>query len=450
MKIILLIFLSLFITNANAQLTAFVSHRQFFLKNNSELLHDICIKTYPNKSFTMQFDYFIADKKTDSFTVYCTSEKSKFFNNYWHYTLSHRLTIANYTCNISIIENSTNDKMETSEAIEMMQIDTLGLSPISLFIADSSSSFLPICFENFCDTYVNNIIAKTNIMHFEKTKEKIYLYLRIAKKNKPNFIFYSDTDSMDYDIAQQKNVMPYQFNIPLNSLISGNYIASISLFEKTKQISKTQISFQCVRPFISKAPKSVQIEEDFMQGSDNQFAQSFVAKYDDVNLKRNLLSLQAIVSPNQFNVIQQIAEGKDDTLARRYFYNFWVNKNNAYPEKEWKDYLVKLNECVKSYGGIATDQAFIYLRYGKADKVETILSEINTIPYEIWQYEAINSHQNVVFLFVQRNGVNNQMNLIHSTHPQEKKMMQWQQFLIKGEAQNNRVFEYLAPDGKSR
>jgi GWxTD domain-containing protein len=449
MKTILLFFFGMWLCNAQAQLTAYVSTRQHAEKNNRELLHDICIKTYPNRTFVMQFDYYQNQIKVDSFTVHTTSDEAKFYNQYWHHTIAYTLPYGAYTCNVSIEDVSTKENFSTTKNIELFDTDSVALSPISLFIKDSSVAFLPICFENFCDTYVHHFIAKTSIFHPEKINEKTYIYTRIAKKNKPNYIFYSHTDSIDARIIAKK-VWPYQTAIPLANLQSGNYIATISLYIGTRQVSRQQSNFQCVRPLAITATKAVQIDEDFTSNNSNFFAQSFVAKYDAAALKRNLLSLQAIVSPNQFKLIQQIAEGKDDSLSRRFFYNFWVNKNNANPEKEWKEYLTKLNECVKNYGGISTDQAFIFLKYGKPDKVETVLNEINTIPYEVWQYETIETLSNIVFLFIQRNGVNNQMNLLHSTHPAEKKMMQWQQFLIKGETQNNRVLEYLAPDGKSR
>jgi GWxTD domain-containing protein len=451
MKTILLFFLLGLMNSAQAQLQAYISYRQNFEKNNNELLHDLCVKTYPNRAFRMQFDYYIQNKKTDSFTVFSTSDEAKFYNNYWHYTIAHQLPIANYSCSISIVELASAQKWNTEETIEMITLDSLGLSPIYLQIKDTSVTFNPICFENFCDTFVNILIAKTILANTEKVNNDIVFYTRVSKKNKPNSIYYSKQDTIAKSIIQKNKTYLYSSFIPLQKLTSGNYIANIAAIQNNIIISKQQFNFQCIQP---KQPQNSILqsatEEPLAIKNITDFKNTFVAKYDINKMRRNLTSLQAIVPPNQYKVIEQLANSNDDTLMKQYFYNFWQMKNNENPEKYWKDYTMQLNDCVKNYGGINTDQSFAYLRYGKPDKVETVLNEPNTIPYEIWQYENIGALTNVVFLFIQKNGVNNQMNLLHSTHPLEKQFLAWQQFLIKGEPQNNRILEYLQVNGKSR
>jgi hypothetical protein len=76
--------------------------------------------------------------------------------------------------------------------------------------------------------------------------------------------------------------------------------------------------------------------------------------------------------------------------------------------------------------GWQTDRGRVYLLYAEPDDVQRFPSSDNGKPYEIWNYNQIES--GVVFVFIDRNGFGDYQ-LVHSTKRGELQDESWQKYL---------------------
>jgi GWxTD domain-containing protein len=446
----IILFCFIFLDKANAQLTAFAKSQVYTFNTSTVVLQHIAVQIPMDQSISIKFHYYKNNVCVDSFTSYCNTTANEYVGNYWHRTIQHQLAPGTYTCKIDVEQSNTQQSWYTQNDINVQAItdSTIILTPIVTFFDSTSNKNIPLI-GDFCDTTINYVQVQSKVMLGAAKDSMAYIYLRVTKRGKPNHILFSKVDTIQASITSKQTVYDYTSTIPLNGLKSGNYMVFVSVYRNTTLLKKVETFFQCIRPTIQMATNKASTVDEFTEQLID-FKNTFVGKMDTTALKRNITSLQAIVTASQFNIIQQLVAVNDDTTMRRYFYNFWQVKNNENPESAWREYATKLNYCIDKFGGTNNDRAITYLRYGKPDKTEDVPNEPNTIPYEIWQYEAIGTEDNVVFLFIQGRGIDNQKALLHSTLKAEKQFPNWRNFLIKGEDNNNRALEYLQLNGSSR
>jgi GWxTD domain-containing protein len=234
---------------------------------------------------------------------------------------------------------------------------------------------------------------------------------------------------------------------------SGNFEMIISVLDEDSQLLTTQKkSFQLLRN------KNQVIENEYEpilqnSGAVIDISKTFVAKYDMKQLQKNIAALAPIANGSEVKIAAEEGKGLDVELLKYFFYNFWLNRNEAQPEKAWIEYAEKLNEVAKKYAtsnmlGFRTDRGRIFLKYGPPDKQERILNEQEALPYEIWFYYHAVGKGNVKFLFVQPGMMVNEMFLLHSNQQDEVNNPYWAQQLFTGanEADNklkHKAYEYF-------
>ena len=437
-------------THLRAQTAVLASHAVSYASEIPCVSHYINIKCSPLQSINVQIIYFRNNEAIDSIHATFITQANEVYGNYWQKKIEHPLNYGNYTYQITAENLSNNQYYQAEKVITIKDTNTLHFTDITLFAMDSTKPLSTALIENFVDSNIQSLQLQSQIVHPELITTDIILYCRITKKGKPNHILFSKTDSISFiNFIKCKHVFPYQIYIPLDNFVTGNYVIQLGMYQKDKEITNTSTNWQCIRPIINLAPIKI-VSIDNFSDAILHIENTFVGKYNITTLRRNILSLQPIITNSQFRNIQQMVDANDDTLMRRYFYNFWKTKNNAQPEAAWKEYSTKLNHCINHLGGVVTDKSLIYLRYGPADKTEEVPNEPNTIPYEIWQYETIGEFNNVIFLFIQGKGMGEQKQLLHCSAPIEKQYLRWHSFLIRGEDNNNRVLEYLQENGNSK
>lgn len=117
--------------------------------------------------------------------------------------------------------------------------------------------------------------------------------------------------------------------------------------------------------------------------------------------------------------------------GKRSFMNeFWKNKdtNPNTPENEFfREYLQRIEVANQKYSamgkiGWKTDRGRIYLLYGEPSEIERYPNQLETRPYEIWQYNSIEG--GVYFVFADLTGFSDYM-LVHSTKRGELRDDNW-------------------------
>jgi len=120
---------------------------------------------------------------------------------------------------------------------------------------------------------------------------------------------------------------------------------------------------------------------------------------------------------------------------REFMFEFWKAKdeNSSTPENEfYRQYLQRIELCNDRYtsmgkSGWKTDRGRIFLLYGEPTEIERYPNQLETRPYEIWQYTEIEG--GVYFIFADLTGFSD-YTLINSTKRGELRDDNWSRRIV--------------------
>lgn len=146
------------------------------------------------------------------------------------------------------------------------------------------------------------------------------------------------------------------------------------------------------------------------------------------------------ISSDQERAIQEgLLQAGDEQQLKRYFYAFWNEKNPLDPAGQWQKYHRKIRVVNRLYTtgmrpGYRSDRGRVHLTYGKPDQIDRRTMEPQMPPYEIWQYNKINTayvtpQTNRMFVFGEFDPSTGEYQLFHSTAIGELKSTDWRQDL---------------------
>ncbi len=324
---------------------------------------------------------------------------------------------------------------------------------------------------NYGDTLVTESILinpkkniRTTLLDYHKKENITLLPYLIADTNKDYLLLQNlfETQKLIAPYVtievkpknkKQQNSQQFAFNLDSIAVVNntiidlafcntGSYIIITKLLDSTGFIDSSLVEFTCIRPKYG-LRKFLNELENKPATTIVDLNQTFVAKYSNKEIIKNLNSLTPVIPYVKLTFLKSVIDSKNDTMQRRFFYNYWESKNAKKPEAAWKEYANNLNFVAKKYNGINSDRSRMYLRYGEPNQIEDVPNEPYTVPYEIWFYNNIAGVDNVVFLFIQGGSMGTDKKLLHTTLPTEKQTPNWQNILIIEENGNNRIFEFL-------
>ncbi|MDP1994689.1 MAG: GWxTD domain-containing protein [Ignavibacteria bacterium] len=163
---------------------------------------------------------------------------------------------------------------------------------------------------------------------------------------------------------------------------------------------------------------------DFMA---SQFAIFSIEECNHLFAKSKYLATRNEVE--QFSKISSV-EGK-----REYLYKFWKGRDEVTetPENEtFMNYFSRVELANQKYSamkkeGWKTDRGRVFLLYGEPSEVERYPNQLDSKPYEIWQYH--NLEGGVIFVFADLTGFSDYQ-LINSTMRGELRDDNWQRRII--------------------
>lgn len=122
---------------------------------------------------------------------------------------------------------------------------------------------------------------------------------------------------------------------------------------------------------------------------------------------------------------------------REFMFEFWKVKEETFGAAQgnnefYRIYLQRINLCNQRYTtmgkqGWKTDRGRVYLLYGEPTEIERYPNQLETRPYEIWQYTEIEG--GVFFVFADLTGFSDYM-LVHSTKRGELRDDNWQRRIV--------------------
>jgi GWxTD domain-containing protein len=260
-----------------------------------------------------------------------------------------------------------------------------------------------------------------------ENQQRLAKYVRFKRETaKPVTVLFADFDITD--------------------LPSGNYRIVIEVRDHdNKTLATNKLFFQRSNP---------DVEPDFGNIVQTQAGNSFVARITNRDTLLEYIHCLAPISTDmeyKFVKYQIDLPQADIDLMQKYFFTFWLNRDNLHPEEAWRVYLSTVEMVDEQFGypgkkgkkGYETDMGRIYLKYGPPNTItdrpfdaSSSGMTINdggtqsvgqgTVPYQIWHYYTLDNMRNKKFVFANPNLAAYDFVLIHSNVPGEIMNANWQ------------------------
>jgi GWxTD domain-containing protein len=243
-----------------------------------------------------------------------------------------------------------------------------------------------------------------------------------------SFISKKDSDEpiaemLKMDRQKVELVTPMLHVFDISQLPSGTYQLNIDVRNKNNEPVYRRIQVFYRNNFL--APTGPENLEDL--AIENTFAARYTHRD---SLLEHLNSCMPIASNVERTTIEHQMETAELLLLQRYFYQFWLRRNDQNPQLEWEEYLKQVEIVNKNFGtrikeGYQTDQGRVFLQYGPPNTRVQRHHPTETLPFEIWHYYHIGAFNNKRFLFYTPNVAAVEFILLHSDMLGETQNNDW-------------------------
>lgn len=372
-----------------------------------------------------------------------------------------RFQLPNGTYNLEILIKDANSDYEPGPTNQVVVVDfpenEVSLSGIQLVesftetsepnqLTKSGYDLVPYV-NNYLPDQVNSLIFYTEIYNTDKVvgadgRFLVNYYLETYETGKKLNKF----TSFKRENAQPVNILFANFNI--EALPSGNYRLVVEARNsENKVLASNKLFFQRNNPDVT---------PDYADYTGVSAQSSFVSKITSKDTLRRFIDYVGPISTDmELNFVNyQIDKGDADLeMMQRYFFNFWLDRDELNPEYAWKQYLSAVELVNEQFGapgkkgtkGYKTDMGRVYLKYGPPNTITdrpfdastsgmtindggTNAPDAGSVPYQIWHYYSLDelNLRNRKFVFANVHIALNNYKLIHSNVPGEIQNENWQ------------------------
>ncbi|MCD4682254.1 MAG: GWxTD domain-containing protein [Bacteroidales bacterium] len=267
-------------------------------------------------------------------------------------------------------------------------------------------------------------IYNTHVVLGEGEKYLVSYYLEQLESGNAldNYITYKKKTSA------KVNVVFSEFDI--TNLPSGNYFLVIEARDKQNNtFSSNKIFIQRSNPRVS-----IKLEDIASLNIENTFAYR-ITNLD--TLKEYIRCLEPIATAQEKGFATVHLASSDIEILQKFFYMFWMQRNELEPERAWLAYLNEVDKVNYAYStpiqkGYESDRGRVYLKYGPPNAISESYNEPSTYPYEIWHYYVLeNGQRNKKFVFYTKDIATNDFALLHSDVTGELSNYRWQYYLYQ-------------------
>ena len=336
-----------------------------------------------------------------------------------------RFLLAEGSYDVEIIIADVNDKAEPYKAYETIDIfypaDKVNISGIQLVEKFSQATSSSILTKNGYDMvpYILNYYPQNvgklifyaevyNTLSQLGAEEKYLLSMYIESYE--NKQLSGNLIKTKKETARAVNVVFGEFDI--TGLPSGNYNIVIEVRNKlNEQLAVNKLFFQRNNP---------SMEVEMKDLPDVNISNSFVENITSTDTLTDYIKcLYPISSQTERTYASNVVRRGELSSMQKYFFNFWMTRNNKNPEGAWKLYYIEVQKVNNDFStkikkGYETDRGRVYLQYGPPNSIIQSLNEPSAYPYEIWHYYTLLTQKNKKFVFYNPDLVTNEFILIHS------------------------------------
>ena len=344
------------------------------------------------------------------------------------------LPVGNYTIEISLKDNNRNTKQLTSYDKFTIDFpsDSMAFSGIELLSSYNKANDASLLEKNGYELTpnVSNYYPQSiNVLSFYAE-----LYNSITELGDAPFLLTSyirpfEADKKLDQFFHRKRIESKQVVVMLNSfdiseLPSGNYLLVLEARNRDNEIlTSNEIFFQRYNP-----GAKFSLTNLLTLNTENTFA-GRISNRDTLALYIDYLT-PISTDIERLYIENQLKEADIDEL-RRYFLNFWTERDKMNPELAWDKYLLLVMQANHNFKSVAnpgykTDRGRVYLRYGQPNVISEQYFEPAAYPYEIWQYYQLDEQRNRKFVFYTHDMVTNDFLLIHSDAVGELSNYRWE------------------------
>jgi GWxTD domain-containing protein len=239
------------------------------------------------------------------------------------------------------------------------------------------------------------------------------------------------------------SVLPILSTFDISELPSGNYLLVVEARNRVNELLASKESFfQRYNPGAQFNLANLQI-----LNTQNTFVER-------IQSRDTLLTLIDYLSPISTDIEKAYAESQLETAEidelRRYFLNFWLERDKLNPEAAWSDYYLRVLQANKNFKSVAsagykTDRGRVYLQYGQPNVISEHYFEPAAYPYEIWHFYQLGHQRDKKFVFYTHDNVTNDFQLIHSNAVGELSNYRWQTIVYRRTWDPNSVDDAIIP-----
>ncbi len=215
----------------------------------------------------------------------------------------------------------------------------------------------------------------------------------------------------------------------ITNLPSGNYLLVLEARDKNNALrASKELFFQRYNP-----NSQFNINSLMVLNTDNTFVGQITNRD---TLVQYIKYLNPISTDMERNYVSAQLLSQDISVLRKYFLNFWTERDKMNPEKAWNDYLLLVKQANHNFKSISldgyeTDRGRVYLQYGQPNVISENYNEPAAYPYEIWQYYQLGDQHDKKFVFYSHDVVTNDFQLIHSNAIGELSNYRWQTVIYR-------------------
>ena len=456
MKRIIIIVLAIMLgVNVSAQqkktLNSYISYATFNVPDEKSSPYVETYITFDKGSLT----YLKGDNNEFSATVNITVmfKQGESIKNFGKYSLSspsvldtaningffmdmQRYSLANGTYSMEVIlddENNKNDrpiKVEEQLVVDFPETfcisSIIGLENYSKATTDSKTAkngleLIPMIMPFYPETvnrlsfYAEIYNAKKQLGADEKYLLNTYICTFESNTKLNSFYFTKRMSAKDIDVIIN--------SIDISSLPSGNYYLVLEARDRNNEIIGLN------RYFFQRSNPEYQIDNSILASINPDDV--FTGKINNLDTIREYIrTLNPISTLGEREYAEELIKTDDIRTMQQFFYTFWLSRNKVEPRQAWLDYYAQVLRVNASFNtinskGFETDRGVVFLKYGAPDRIVQSYSEPGAYPYEIWHYYTLGTQRNKKFVFMTRDIVTNDFQLIHSDAAGEISNFRW-------------------------
>lgn len=212
-------------------------------------------------------------------------------------------------------------------------------------------------------------------------------------------------------------------SMDITNLPSGNYYLILEARNRNNEIIGLN------RYFFQRSNPYYQIDNSLLASINPENV--FSGRIDNLDsIREYIRTLSPISTLVEKDYASELIKTDDIKTMQQYFYTFWSSRDRFNPEQAWQNYHTQVWRVNASFNsvnakGYDTDRGIVFLKYGAPDRIVQSYNEPGAYPYEIWHYYTLGTQRNKKFVFMTRDLVTNDFQLIHSDAIGEINNFRW-------------------------